>query len=186
MHAPSRMSHTEHLCRGSSQLGMEIEWEKAAHELPPLLRYLIRIGDWFHKCFVQNSCLRYPDGAQEVDPIPKYGLLECASLVGAQNTRLRDEGLQTLSKNSSKNLPPVSRARRCTCGIAIDPQEYTARHSNLGVQQDCSHHKKRSRSCFRPPSRRKLRTSNPQMALPYLVWAGSLSACKVQVRNPGK
>jgi len=80
--------------------------------------------------------------------------------------------------------PPVFRVRRCIFGIATGLREYTALRNSLGGQQDYTHRKTRSRSCSRPLSRRKWRTSNPQMALPYLAWASSLSVCKVQIREP--
>ena len=87
------------------------------------------------------------------------------------------------SKNATLTSPPVFLARRCISGTAIDPQEYTAHHNNLGAQQGYTHHKTRSHSCSLPLSRRKWRTSNPQTALPYLAWASFLSTCIVQYEH---
>lgn len=58
---------------------------KAAHKSPSLFRYLIRIGDRFHKRFVHNSRLGYPNGTQEVNPVSEHGLFEGAPLIRAQD-----------------------------------------------------------------------------------------------------
>ena len=78
----------------------ERDWgciDRATYKLPSLLRYLICIGDRFHKRFVHNSRFRYPNRTQEVNPISEHSLLERAPFIGAQNTGLKAEG-QTSSQ----------------------------------------------------------------------------------------
>lgn len=186
MQAPSRMSHTEHLCRVNYQLEARIG--------------LIMQRTSFHRCFgilsasvigsINVSFMTLVSGIQMAHKrwtqSPSTVCLNAPPSLGHKIHDWETKAVKVTSKKEViQDSPPGFLARRCTYGTAIDLQECMVHRSSLDAQQDCTHHKTRSRSCSRPPSRRKWHKLNPPMALPYPAWASFLSACKVQVRKRG-
>jgi len=180
------MSHTEHFCQGDCQLKVKIVPAKQHTS--------------FHRCFgilsasvigsINVSFMTRVSGIQMAHKrwtqSPSTVCLNAPPSFGHKMHDCEMKGVRVPSEDKeTAALPQVFRVRRCIFGTAIGLQEYTVLHNNLDVQQDYTHHKTQSRSCSRPPNRRKWRTSNPRTALPYPVWASSLSVCKVQVRTLG-
>ena len=90
-------------------------------------------GYRFHKYVIRYACLRNPDGTKQVRPFAMHGLLECPTLIGTKDTRLKTKTYIKRLVMSRISIPQGSQVRQYISYRAIVPLVCKEHHSSLNI-----------------------------------------------------